>query len=358
MFQAWFPAQNLNAGPKGPVQSLAGDEDALLTIARHDLYFTGWGALRLKGTTAFPGLATGFTPDSIQRALQNRSALRAKNPNLLILAEVRYYNAPQGYYPPDSPWWKRDANGQLAHRPEEKDLFLLDYANPDLQASVASQCQALMLTHVVDGCMLDWWSQDDAVHLSLIRKVRTAIGDNALLIVNVNNTVPRLSAPYINGIFMEGFGARYFPDWHTAAENLLWAQSHLCAPAITLLEGWFQTSRNDYALMREVTTLSLTHSNGYVLFGDPNPLPTPDHLHDWYPFWDKTLGKPTGPLAQPGPSHTFLREFEHGTAVFNPPGNGRAHLHFSAQRISAATGLRSRDHDLNGGDGDLYLSGL
>ena len=46
--------------------------------------------------------------------------------------------------------------------------------------------------------------------------------------------------------------------------------------------------------LRATTTLSLVRSDGYALFSDPNPLPTPDHLHDWYPFWDKSLGKTAG----------------------------------------------------------------
>ena len=44
-------------------------------------------------------------------------------------------------------------------------------------------------------------------------------------------------------------------------------------------------------LMRATTTLSLTLSDGYCLFADPDPLPTADHLHDWYPYWNKSLGK-------------------------------------------------------------------
>ena len=43
--------------------------------------------------------------------------------------------------------------------------------------------------------------------------------------------------------------------------------------------------------MRVATTLALTHSDGYVLYADPNPLKTPDHLHDWYPFWDAQAGQ-------------------------------------------------------------------
>jgi hypothetical protein len=108
--------------------------------------------------------------------------------------------------------------------------------------------------------------------------------------------------------------------------------------------------------MREVTTLSLTHSDGYVLFGDPNPLPTPDHLHDWYPFWDKTLGHPLGPIGQPGPAGSFRREFDGGTAIFNPPDNAPVHIHFSQPRLSRATGKSGVDHDVGSGDGDLFLT--
>ena len=55
--------------------------------------------------------------------------------------------------------------------------------------------------------------------------------------------------------------------------------------------------------MRATTTLALTHGDGYCLFSDPNPLPTPDHMHNWYPFWNKSLGRPlrSGPRLLMGP---------------------------------------------------------
>jgi hypothetical protein len=122
---------------------------------------------------------------------------------------------------------------------------------------------------------------------------------------------------------------------------------------ITAVEGW--GDRNDLRAMREVTSLSLTHSNGYVLFGDPNSLPTRDHLHDLYPFQNKTLGHPLSRLAESEPAGDFKREFENGTVIFNPPSNGRVSLHFPEERLSAATGIRSRDQQVDSGDGDLFL---
>lgn len=106
--------------------------------------------------------------------------------------------------------------------------------------------------------------------------------------------------------------------------------------------------------MRATTTLALTHSDGYCLFSDPNPLPTPDHLHNWYPFWNKRLGKPLGKgTAQP--DGTMRREFENGTAVYNPMGNQAVAVTFAEDRRSVATGKSGRSHDLASADGELFV---
>ena len=106
--------------------------------------------------------------------------------------------------------------------------------------------------------------------------------------------------------------------------------------------------------MRATTTLSLTHSNGYCLFSDPNPLPTPDHRHDWYPFWNRSLGKPVSERKQ-RVDGTFSREFEKGTVVYNPIGNSPASITFKESRKSLATGRTARQHKIAALDGDIFL---
>jgi hypothetical protein len=110
--------------------------------------------------------------------------------------------------------------------------------------------------------------------------------------------------------------------------------------------------------MREVATLLLVFSNGYVLFSDPNLLPTPDHLHDWYPFLNKSLGHPAGPLAvldHPTLSGAYARQYESGEAVFNPPANQRVIVSFEQPRRSAATGRVQKSFTIQAGDGDLLM---
>lgn len=106
--------------------------------------------------------------------------------------------------------------------------------------------------------------------------------------------------------------------------------------------------------MRATTTLALTHSNGYCLFADPNSLPTPDHLHDWYPFWEKSLGKPTGPGKKQKDGST-RRQFERGMVVYNPMGNKTVAVTFSQPRKSLATGKVGTRHSVNSADGDIFL---
>ena len=365
IFAPWNIAENLRETPDGHATPLASMESQAATRARHDLYFSTWSTLGLK---LAPGadyvvLKPEFTPESVQVALGNRAKLLAANPQMLILTDLHYFSAPKNYLPADSPWWKHDTlNDRFERHNLEYHSSRLDFSNPEFQDKLAALCGALLRTGVYDGCMLDWWHDDDAMgadRLALIKKIRAAIGEKAILIGNVNGRLPTRTARYLNGMYMEGMGSKFFPDWRTAATNLIWGESHLRKPGFTALEAWWQNGRGDYASMRAATTLSLVFSNGYVLFSDPNELPTPDHLHDWYPFWDKSLGKAAGPVSNPDRpdlSGAYTRQFEKGEAVFNPPSNHPVRVTFPEPRRSAATGTTGRSFTVAAGDGDLFLN--
>jgi hypothetical protein len=363
IFSPWVSAENLNLSPGGLVAPLSRSENSLTSLCRHDLIWSGPGRFGLKFNQAYPGLADGFEQPSFPVGLRARANILHCNSNAIIAVEIRYHDAPGDYLPEDSPWWKRDNKGNRIIAWKEGGYFKLDFSNPDLQKRVAAQCASAVLSGVVDGCFFDWWSKEDEDRLAMIRAVRTAIGDDALIIVNVNGGTPIQSAQYINGIYMEGFGSSFFNGWQLASKNLIWAKSSLRQPAITAFEGWYLDptqnqnglGRNDVKFMRMLTTLSLVFSDGTVLFGDPNPLPTPDHLHDWYPFWSTHLGKPIGSPSIKRADGSYWREYEHGTVVFNPPENSSVNLDFSEDRTSQATQARSRHQQVGPGDGDLFI---
>lgn len=340
VFQAWNPADNLK-------------EPRAQTEARHDLIFHGEHFFGLHWDHTHPGLATAFTPASIQTGRQRRDALLRRNPNLILLVEIRYRDAHRSFLPDGHAWWRRDKQGKIVPGWEEGGYLQLDFSNPEYREQVAKQAQAAVSSGVVDGIMLDWW-QDDDDRLALVKTIRAHIGEQALILVNANDRCTPRTAPFINGYFMECYRSKTAEEWQRIANTLAWAESHLRAPRINCLETWYHTSRNDEPLMRATTTLALVLSDGYCLFSDPNPLPTPDHQHDWYPFWERCLGKARAP-GYSRPDKTLAREFEYGTAIYNPMGNQPVTIIFDEPRQSRATGKRASCHTLNPCDGDLFL---
>jgi hypothetical protein len=341
VFQAWNPADTLK-------------EDRVVTEARHDLIFHGERFFGLQWDNVRPGLATNFTTASIQAGLQRRRDLLRRNPNLILLVEIRYRDAHRSFLPDEHEWWRRDELGKIVPGWEEGGYLQLDFSNPQYREQVAMQCEAAVKSGVVDGVMLDWW-EDDGNRLALVKAIRRRIGAAALIIVNSNDRPIPNSAAFVNGLFMECYRSKTPEDWKRIAETLAWAETNLRAPRINCLETWYHKSRADEHLMRATTALSLVLSDGYCLFSDPNPLPTPDHLHDWYPFWERRLGR----VAATGvtrPDGAMTREFANGTAVYNPMGNQPVTITFAEPRSSRATGKRARVHTIAPCDGDLFLN--
>jgi hypothetical protein len=341
VFQAWLAADNLP------------NEDTLTTAARHDLIWHGVSWYGLAWDKSPSGLGEAIRPESIENGLRKRNELLELNPNLVLIAEIRYRDAWKGFLPPNHKWWRRNKDGALAKGWSEGGFLQLDFDNPEYRAHVAKRAAAVVKTGVVDGVLLDWWRDDDN-RLDLVKMVREAIGEEHLIIANANDRTTPQTAPYINGYFMECYRSKTLQDWQRIAETLKWAEVNLREPRANCLETWYHNSRDDLNLMRATTTLALTCSNGYCLFSDPNPLPTGDHRHNWYRFWDANLGKPSEPGVTM-PDGTIRRDFDNGTAVYNPMGNKTVTITFNHPRTSVATGKTSKTHTLKSLNGDIYL---
>ncbi|UCC99556.1 MAG: hypothetical protein JSW66_06660 [Phycisphaerales bacterium] len=343
IFQAWSPADNL----KG--------EDPLAVTARHDLVWHGVGWYGLVWDKRPSGLGEALDPVSIEKGRKMRKALLELNPNIILIAEIRYRDASRRFLPADHKWWRRNKDGTLTKGWSEGRFIQLDFDNPEYREHVAWRAGAVVESGVVDGVLLDWWSDDDS-RLELAKMVRKAIGDEHLLLANANDRTTPRTAPYINGYFMECYRSKTPKDWQSIAATLKWAEKNLNPPRVNCLETWYHNSREDLNLMRATTALSLTCSNGYCLFSDPNPLPTGDHRHNWYPFWDSNLGKPTAPGVDM-PDGTIRREFENGTVIYNPMGNETVTVVFDEMRTIAASGKTLKSHELRSPGGDIYLKG-
>lgn len=341
IFMAWSLAEGLEISRKE-------------NIAKHDLAFMGPGAFGMRWNHEHTGLADGFEPETIAEARQTRQKLLALNPNLILLAEIRYRDAWDSYLPADHEWWMRNESGERVVGWAEGNFYRMDVSNPAFHKAVAMQAEAAIESGVFDGVMLDWWSDEDG-RIELIQTIREAIGEDALVIANANDRQTPESAPYINGYFMECWRSQTPEHWRRIAETLLWAEANLREPRINCIETWYETSRQDLNRMRATTTLALTHSEGYCLFSDPNDLPTPDHKHDWYSFWDVDLGRPAGPGII-NESGFARREYENGTAIYNPMGNEAVTYRFMEDRLRVSTNKAGREFTIEPLDGDIFLN--
>ena len=418
IFQAWNGIENRS------------DEDELHRLARHDLAFAHPYTLlkiswNISQSQPYSGIATGLNPDQLNIARQRKQRLLSLNPNLLLLVEIRYRDAKYlsqeneahvenwwevGFYPPDSPYWLKDKDGEPAlgwgedtnadGKIDQNDTilhFLIDFTNPEVQELIINKVSALKASGLFDGILLDWWNEDDATspigiddwsdtiltreaeleaRLTLLQKIRAHVGNDFLILVNANmHQIPK-SASFVNGIFMECYKSEYRKGYSLdqivrIEETLLWAEQHLREPRINSLEGWRvvadytgdlntrvaeRNSEKNLQWMRMITTLGLTHSDGYVLFADDNAIPTPDHLHNWYDFWDADLGRPVQEKAVQYQDVVglFVRAFEKGWVVYNRSGSKQT-VTFNDSTVGVNSGNRQQHHEVPDFDGEIFL---
>lgn len=367
VFQAWNPIDH----PDWPLGKL---EDRLKAAAKHDVVWEepisqlGFGTALAIGAVwdgKNPGLATDFTPESKQQALANRARMLELNPDMVFLFEVRWRDAPGSFLPADSPFWKRNPDGSRAEGwdggPEP--YYLLDPDVPEFAANIARQAKIAIQSGIYDGVMLDW-----SGHLPIVKKVREVIGDDGLIIVNIHDDIEdgMKYRDLINGSFMEcnpqGPGAykdprkgrqTYGTTWDKVRDAYVWFEDNLREPRINCLEAW-TADRKDLRRVRCATTLALTHGNGSVLVADGNPVPTPDHLHDWYPMWDLPLGKPKSTRSG-DPKGIVTREFDGGIVAYNHIGNGTHTLELPKPMKRHSTGETGTRFEIQDADGDIFL---
>ena len=347
-------------------------------LALHDVYWSPFFGLRWRETEQGMQLM-----GDLDKARQQRDALAALNPKMLFIVEIRMRDAfVNDFYPEDWPYWIRDENGNLRPGIRGQNYYLIDFTHPELQEQIVEQAIAVAQCGLFDGIFFDWWNEDRAVLTnhqvgwtellpggneaeqrardSILQRIRAAVTPDFLIIGNGNRRKFPRTAPYINGTFMETL--RDYDDGYTHGglaeieSTLFWAEENLREPQINCLEGWGVSTESpdsprNRRWMRVFTTMSLTHSDGYVLYniGD-------EHHHYWYDFWDADLGKPIGAKAElyqnaPG---LFIREFTNGWAVYNRSGTAQE-ISLTEEAMACLVVRQARTHQLADLDGEIYL---
>ena len=144
--------------------------------------------------------------------------------------------------------------------------------------------------------------------------------------------------------------------------------------------------------MRLMTTLGLTHSDGYFLYtmgvqwDEPHPHDSTyldyqgeafyrnrrrwithreqhdtlfhlhHHEHYWYDFWDADLGQPMSEKGQlhEGIEGLFIREFTNGWAVYNRSGKDQI-VKLPVKSSGVESGITAIEHTIPDLDGEIFL---
>ena len=362
------------------------DEEHLIL---HDLYWSPFFTLDWNTTPTEPtyGVATSLA-GNLANAREVRERWLAQNPHMVFLVEVRLHNhfTPEAF-PPDSDFWLTDANGQIIQN--SVDEYLINFLKPEVQDLLAKRIIAIARCGLFDGVLLDGAGANGgnrfvgrnfhtATNAEITQAMRNILGavrantrDDFLIVVNSNDNIVEGYPELVNGNFMETFKNHPGGYSHRLLKRLedvlLWSEENLREPRVNCLEAQGMSIEppngpNNLRMMRAITTLSLTHSDGYVLYTDgvrDLGESYPHHHHWWHPFWDANLGHPIGLKAQryQNIEGLFIREFTNGWTVYNRSGQAQT---ISLPEFATAVGngdLRSATTflipDL---DGEIYLT--
>ena len=353
-------------------------------IALHDLYWDrrpfphlGWHNTPMEPTY---GISTSVG-GNLEAAYEVHQRQTAQNPTMIFFAAVLIHkHGSLEAFPPDSDFWLRDASGQILVN--QNDEYLINFLKPEVQDLLIKRIIAIEQCGFYDGVFFDGFARNGTgfvgrhlhpatdeeiiqAYTNIFQAVRAQVRDDFLILINANDSKPTRYTEFINGIWMERVGI--FAEYPVVddirggvleAEDLLsWAEENLRPPQITCLHGAGTTREpihgpNNRRWMRVFTTLSLTHSDGYVVYDT-------DYDNVWYPFWDANLGQPTGPKAQPYQNidGLFIRKFTNGWAVYNRSGQAQTiTLPSSATPVSdRGNNAASLTHLLPDLDGEIYL---
>ena len=355
--------------------------------------------------------------DPIKNSTRSHEEIRSYNSNLVFMFPLptRAVGARSVVYGDlfDEIPWLRDTVGNFISGNDGIPSNRIDFSHPHYIDMLVEMAVTVDNHEFYDGIIFDSFGlgsnilphltldEEEGARVEILRRIREAVSDNFLILASGYNRNAKILAPYINGIYMESYRAiddNYSYNGLKGIEaSLTWAENNLQAPLINCFEGEgiaqeSPKSPRNQQWMRLFTTLSLTHSNGYVVYTmgiqsgethqhdaefrllhphSPNHL-TDDirghgqdplgvnhghsHAHYWYDFYDADLGQPISEKAQlyENREGLFIREFTNGWAVYNRSGKAQ-----QIQLIESTTGVTSGitgiSHTLPDLDGEIYL---
>jgi hypothetical protein len=204
-----------------------------------------------------------------------------------------------------------------------------------------------------DGMMLDWWhnyagngrstSDVEVARLAIARAIRERVGEDFILMGNVNDNSDDPTAPYLSGVFMElwkihpelGYSLwerdEDWTQWNLSIERmeklLVYWDTNLMPPRIIAFEPWKITTgdyiddrytQENYEYAKLFAAMAMViPENGYFLYADNNDdWDGGDHQHAYYDFYHTDFGKPTSGMVSVAEGVAY-KQFERGIIAYN-----------------------------------------
>ncbi len=340
----------------------------------------------------FLGLSRQIGVDDMEIAKATHQRRLTLNPNYVFLIWVYFHVGEHDEYPDTADLWLRsDIDGGLMEYPDPGAYFL-NILSPEVQEIIINQTVDYANCGLFDGMMIDDFAKftdeqegridgdriSEAMGAEIMEalvyifsEIRQRVPNDFLILVNGGCFFGKLESftEYINGSFMECVREPHrhynYRDLIEIEQVLLWNEENLRYPQVNSLEGFGLETEppdgpNNQRWMRVFTTLSLTHSDGYVLYNTGGfYIGESHHAHIWYDFWDAPLGRPIGGTETKAQFYenrdgVFIREYTNGWAVYNRSGKAQE-ISLPMQTIGVASGIASITHTLPDLDGEIYL---
>jgi hypothetical protein len=324
----------------------------------------GFGGLGLKYNKTPVGLADGFTPESVEVAKEKIGQLRQLNPDILIFADLLFYEWGENWLPEDHPWWLRKDGKRQQFWPG---TYRMDWDNPDYRRHVVNWTVAVKETGV-DGIFYDNIRNEPEPWVAFLTEVREAVGDDFLIFANAGYNVGDydFAAPLLNGMMYESGWSHNRTEWDETIRKMQRTETLLREPKISLIErfeeirsraGWpgdpkrGQKPEPDPAARRWSLCYALTIGDYYYLFSDNT-----SHRHDWYPEYDVKIGLPVEPGKRIN-SHVWQRRYDKALVVVNLPGAKESYtIKIQETARDSLTGDTGRSFTIPAGDGRVLVT--
>ena len=314
----------------------------------------------------------------------------ARNPNFVSLYWWDFFaTEPGDLFPDDPKYWLKDTEGNSIPYGGPPTLYI-NFLDPEVQEILIKQGVAIASCGIFDGIMNDNFgggpgrivsvdnreerlgvseAEMEAAIVHIFSEIRARVPDDFIIIVNAGASKMESLSELINGCFMEFVRepGRYYnyEDLSILENALLWNETNLRHPQVNGVEGFgleteHPNSPNNQKWMRVFTTLTLTHSDGYVLYNTGAfYIGESDHEHYWYDFWNADLGRSVGGAETKGQLYdnrdgVFIREFTNGWAVYNRSGQAQT-ITLPMETTGVESGITGIEHTIPDLDGEMYL---